>query len=122
MFFYNDPSFNGNDGILKRYKNTNGTDGNSPINTGSNYTAASTLYPDAEDLDGDNNLNQTEQYFQYIVDVKTPGDPNMQVGENFIIDKKTVTASLANGTTRIEIWYHFRIPINSYQSTCWRYS
>src|SRR6202008_4829277 len=52
--FYEDGSFNGNDGILKRYKDYNNPDGNSPINTGTTFTSAATLYPDAEDLDKDN--------------------------------------------------------------------
>ena len=34
------------------------------------YSSAATLYPDAEDLNRDNTLNETEEYFQYIVDIK----------------------------------------------------
>ncbi len=35
------------------------------INDGSEYSSAATLYPDAEDLNRDNTLNETEEYFQY---------------------------------------------------------
>ena len=59
-----------NVGILGRYKRINNPEGNSPVaSTSSNYSAAATLYPDAEDLNRDNTLNQTEEYFQYIVDI-----------------------------------------------------
>ena len=58
-------------GILGRYKKFNNPEGNSPVaSTGSTYSSAATLYPDAEDLNRDNTLNQTEEYFQYIVDIK----------------------------------------------------
>lgn len=113
---YRDDSFTGNDDILKRYKNFNGTEGNSPINTGSQYLAASTLYPDAEDLNRDNTLNETEEYFQYAVDLKPANNPLMSIGQNFIVDKKPVQVSLVNGQTRTETWYQFRIPIGSYNA------
>jgi cell surface protein SprA len=114
--FYEDPSFTSNDGIIKRYENYNNPEGNSPINTGTSYTSAATLYPDAEDLDRDNNLNQTEQYFQYRVTLKPKGDASMQIGNNFIIDTEMVNGSVPTGQPDPETWYHFRIPINAYTS------
>ncbi len=112
---YRDASFGGpTDGILARYKNFNNTEGNSPINSGSEFSTAATLYPDAEDLNKDNTLSETEEYFQYIVDIKPPTDPQMVIGKNFIVDKKSVTVNLVNGTPRNETWYQFRIPISDY--------
>ena len=111
---YRNASFGPNDGILARYKNYNSPEGNSPIDNGGEFSSAATLYPDAEDLNRDNTLNQTEEYFQYVVDLKPNSAPEMQIGQNFIVDKKTVSVSLANGTTRNETWYQFRIPVNSY--------
>ncbi len=102
-------------GILGRYKRFNNPEGNSPVaSTGSTYSSAATLYPDAEDLNRDNTLNQTEEYFQYIVDIKPPNQPEMAIGTNFIVDKKTALVNLANGSSRNEIWYQFRIPIGQY--------
>jgi cell surface protein SprA len=103
-------------GILGRYKNYNNPQGNSPIATGNEtFTSASTLYPDAEDLNRDNTLNQTEEYFQYIVDIKPSTAPEMVIGTNYIVDKKVVTISgLADGTARPETWYQFRIPISEF--------
>jgi cell surface protein SprA len=101
-------------GIIGRYKNFNNPEGNSPVNTGSTFSSAATLYPDAEDANRDNTLNQTEEYFQYIVDIKQPAQPEMSIGNNFIVDKKVVNVNLVNGTSRNEIWYQFRIPIGAY--------
>ncbi|HET7114904.1 MAG TPA: cell surface protein SprA, partial [Hanamia sp.] len=101
--------------ILERYKRYNNPQGNSPIaDNNSQYSSAATLYPDQEDLNGDNTLNQTESYFQYMVDLKPPTDPEMTVGNNFIIDKKVVGVNLVDGTSRSETWYKLRIPIESY--------
>ena len=112
---YQDPSIPAGTGILARYKNFNGPDGNSPITTG-NTTTAATIYPDQEDLDNDNVLNQDEEYFQYEVDLKPKSDPEMVVGSNFIVGIRLDTVTYANGTTNIEQWYDVRIPITSYQS------
>ena len=111
---YRDAGFGASDGILIRYKNFNNPDGNSPINTGGEFTSAATLYPDVEDLNRDNTLNEIEEYFQYTVDLKPASAPEMTIGTNFIVDKKVVPVNLVNGTTRNETWYQFRIPIGSY--------
>lgn len=104
-----------NAGILQRYKKFNNPQGNSPIaDNNSQYSSAATLYPDQEDLNHDNTLNETEEYFQYIVDLKPPTDPEMAIGSNYIIDKKVIAVQLADGTSRNETWYQMRIPIDSY--------
>jgi cell surface protein SprA len=112
---YRDAIFTPNDGLLARYKNFNGTEGNSPINSGSVFTTAGTFYPDAEDFNRDNTLSETEEYYQYKVDLRRPSDPLMQIGSNYIVDKKNVPILLENGQTRTEIWYQLRIPVNSYE-------
>ncbi len=111
---YRDAGFSGSDGILKRYKSYNGPEGNSPISNGGEFSSAATLYPDAEDLNKDNTLNETEEYFQYIVDIKPKDAPEMLIGNNYIVDKKEVPINLVNGSVRNETWYQFRIPIGSY--------
>ena len=111
---YRNAMFNGNDGILARYKNFNSPEGNSPIDNGGEFTSAATLYPDAEDLNRDNTLNETEEYFQYIVDIKPSNDPRMSIGQNYIVDKKLVNIPLVDGTSRPETWYQFRVPIAEY--------
>lgn len=103
-------------GITGRYKKFNNPEGNSPVaSNSSTYSSAATLYPDAEDLNKDNTLNQTEEYFQYIVDLKPKTAPEMAIGTNFIVDKKDVAVNLVDGTSRQETWYQFRIPISQYE-------
>jgi cell surface protein SprA len=45
-------------GILRRYKDFNLNQGNSPVSESSTTLSASTLYPDNEDLNRDNTLNE----------------------------------------------------------------
>lgn len=110
--WYRDASFDiNNASILSRYKNYNNSQGNSPVSNNNTFTPAATVYPDNEDLNRDNTLNETEQYFQYKVDLK----PNMQVGSNYITDKRTVPITYANGSTAQETWYLFRVPVQQYE-------
>ena len=84
--WYRDGSYDNGAGtdILARYKRVNGPDGNSPVsNDNSAFSQAATNYPESEDLNRDNTMNETEEYFQYRVDLK----PNMQIGENYVVDK-----------------------------------
>ena len=100
-------------GILRRYKDINNPNGNSPIaNTNSDFVNAFTQYPDAEELNRDNTLNEVEEYFQYKVDIV----PFMTAGSNFITDVRNVNVKLADGNTRNENWYLFRIPVSEFES------
>ena len=103
-----------NTGILGRYKDFNNPQGNSPIFSGSSqFSPAATLYPDNEDLNRDNTLNETEEYYQYEVDLAK----DMQVGTTkYLTDKKQVSVRYPNGTTGTENWYLFRVPIRDYES------
>ncbi|MFN8290082.1 MAG: cell surface protein SprA [Chitinophagaceae bacterium] len=111
---YRDPSFDQGTpaGILERYKNINNPHGNSPVaENNTQFINAFTQYPDQEELNRDNTMNEVEEYFQYKVDIL----PNMSVGTNYITDKRVVSVNLANGSTRAETWYLFRIPVDQYQ-------
>ncbi len=105
-----------NTGILERYKKFNNPQGNSPVASNNvAYTSASTLYPDNEDLNRDNTLNEVEEFFQYHLELKSRNDPLMQVGQNYIADRREVDVKLADGNSRKETWYLFRIPIKQYE-------
>ncbi len=111
--WYRDPSYDAaGTGILGRYKNFNNPQGNSPLATNSSqFTSAATLYPDNEDLNRDNTLNETETYYEYQIQLK----PGMDVGITpYITDKRTVTVNSADGVRRTENWFLFRIPIRGY--------
>jgi cell surface protein SprA len=109
---YRDPSFTANDGILARYKSFNNPQGNSPVATQNDQFNAFTLYPDQEELNRDNTMNEVEEYFQYKVDLY----PGMDITNNpYITDVRSAPARLADGSTRYETWYLFRIPVKDYQ-------
>ncbi|UKT63211.1 cell surface protein SprA [Pedobacter mucosus] len=106
-----------NAGILKRYEKYNGTEGNSKTAQQSQEelgleNSASTSLPDGEDINRDNNMTQSDEYFQYKVSVR-PAD--LVVGQNFITDKVISQVRLANGNAQAVSWYQFRIPIGQYQ-------
>ncbi|RYF92126.1 MAG: cell surface protein SprA, partial [Chitinophagaceae bacterium] len=67
-----------------------------------------TLYPDQEEFNRDNTLNELEEYFQYKVELR---NSEFQVGRNFITDERSITPS--GGMA--EKWYLFRIPVADYQ-------
>ncbi|SKC41742.1 cell surface protein SprA [Ohtaekwangia koreensis] len=97
--------------ILQRYKDYNGQDGNSPIASSSAISYSSYLTPDNEDINADNTLNETEEYYQYDIDLK-PG--KLAVDNEYIVDKITTTNT--NELEESVTWYLFRIPIREYES------
>jgi cell surface protein SprA len=103
---YRDASYTNRDGILQRYKQINNPQGNSPVaSSNDQFVSAFTLYPDQEEFNRDNTLNELEEYFEYKVELK-PQDL-AEVGKNFITDVRSFTP---NGGVA-EKWYLFRIPI-----------
>ena len=121
----NDPSgddfhyFRGTDydqqnlGILDRYKNYNGVEGNSPTSAMSkeSYPTSGTTLPDMEDINRDNTLNLTESYFQYRISLR-PED--LQVGKNNIVDEVEYQPDLEYNKTKVK-WFQFKVPIAEYQ-------
>ncbi len=106
-----------NTGILGRYKAFNNPQENSPITDASSaFSFAATTIPESEDINRDNTLNESEDYFQYRIDMMPSNDPRMQVGENFIVNKQSVNVKLPNGQTEPETWYQFKVPIREYQN------
>jgi cell surface protein SprA len=89
--------------ILDRYKYYNNLDGNSPV---SNMEQYSNL-PDGEDVNGDKTMSETENYYQYKISLRPQ---EMVVGQNFITDKVTYNARLANGDRSEVAWYQFKVP------------
>lgn len=104
----NDPRYSS---ILERYKKYNGNEGNSPSETQytESYTTNNSTLPDQEDINGDNTLSESENYYQYVIEL----DPNkmQKAGQNFIADIREVSVQVANGQTKTLKWYQFRVPI-----------
>ena len=95
--------------ILERYKYYTGTEGNS---LASSELAAKTT-PDIEDINQDNTMNETEKYYEYVIDL----DPaKMQVGSNYISNVREASVKLRNGSTETVKWYQFKVPIKSGRS------
>ena len=103
-------------GIIDRYRNYNGTDGNSPI-AFSDTDRGSSAEPDAEDVNRDQTMNTIDSYFEY----KIPIEKNMRVGGHpFVTDvRENVNVELPNGQTLVTRWIQFKVPIdkNYYQGT-----
>ena len=100
--------------ILRRYKRINNPQGNSPDSDMRNesYDTSYKTMPDVEDINQDYTLNEYEKYYQYHVSIR-PED--MEVGKNFIVDKRVTAPKLRNGKTEDVTWYQFRIPLSEYE-------
>ena len=98
--------------IIERYKYYNNTEGNSPSSSGETYSSAAKNSPDIEDTNQDFTMDEYENFFQYHISLRPE---NMQVGSNYITDKRTVLTSLRNGAIESVNWYKFRIPVEDYE-------
>lgn len=107
--FYMSDKFTGSQAasIVERYKYFRNPEGNSEANS---LNVASQT-PDAEDINKDYNLDQTENYNQYVIKLD---QPSLSLGSNNIVDVKTVKATFQNGQTSDVKWYLFRIPVANY--------
>ena len=120
--FNNDPSadnytnyLNTQGSIIERYKNFNGTEGNTPFNiannTNYNYGATgNNTFPDTEDIDRDQTMNTIESYYEYELDIK----PNISINDRYVADIKETTVTLPNGNQQTSRWIQFKVPINEY--------
>ena len=95
-------------GIIERYKYYNGLEGNSPTDKQSPepYSTAASITPNTEDINNDNTLNESENYFQYKIILKPQF---MKVGFNYIVDE--VIGRNKNGDP--VKWFQFRIPLRN---------
>ncbi len=98
----------GSGSILDRYKNYNGTQGNSPLEVTEQFRGSYTT-PDTEDLNRDNTMNTIDRYFQYRI----PIGKNMKVGIHpFLVDvRENDNIELPNGQVTSSRWLQFRVPV-----------
>ena len=94
--------------ILDRYKNYNGTDGNTPLSF-SDTDRGNTTEPDTEDINRDQSMNTINSYFEYRI----PITKTMAVGNHpFITDvRENVKVMVPNGDEINTRWLQFKIPI-----------
>ncbi len=103
---------------LERYKKFNGMENNSRTTEQSpeSYPTASSLVPNVEDINQDNNLSTVESYYQYHISLNS-NPSNWSVGNNYITNVyQTTGQNIKDGTTKPITWYQFKIPIRSPES------
>ena len=95
-------------GVLERYKNYNGTQGNSPV-AFSDTDRGNTTEPDSEDINRDQSMNTIDSYFEYRI----PISKSMGVGNHpFITDvRENVKVAVPNGDEITTRWIQFKIPV-----------
>lgn len=92
--------------ILDRYKNYNGTDGNSPVDVGDTNRGSTTL-PDTEDVNRDNTMNTIDAYYRYIV----PIAPGATPGQGYVVDERPFDVDAPNGQRARGRWLLYKIPV-----------
>ncbi|MDB5273359.1 MAG: sprA [Chitinophagaceae bacterium] len=100
--------------IPSRYKNNNGYENNSPVNSGTGITPSNTSYPDNEDLNQDQTINDLEAYYEYSVNIDAVNLASTNVGNNFIVSQQIIHPRDGGND---ETWLQFRIPIRSPTTT-----
>jgi len=99
-----------------RYSSFNNPEGNSQPPEG-NRVNSGTNFPDNEDIDDDNTMNETEAYFQYKIPLRRVDSDSSSSGyaldwrnNEFVTD--VIRDSLGSG----RVWYRFKIPLDQYQA------
>ncbi len=97
--------------ILQRYKRYNGLEYNSLARNNPEAPAQYQAYkntPDAEDINGDGTMNESNNYYQYEIDLS---DLRQEGNKGRITETRTYTITYDDLTTQEVTWYHFIIPI-----------
>lgn len=100
---------NANGDVLQRYKNYNGTQGNSPI-TVTDTNRGSTTVPDVEDINRDQTMNTIDNYFQFRI----PINPSIGTATSYITDERTSSRETPDGSVIESRWVQFKIPITDF--------
>ncbi len=109
FIFYDDPSFEGE--ILPiRYKRWNNPQGNAP--SGTTARVRGNPLPDAEDLNNNKSLDQSERYYKYEISLRNANGEVDLDSTSFITESRAIENPF-NGEE--EKWYRFRIPLTSGQ-------
>ena len=97
--------------VLERYRNYNGTQGNSPVSVTDANRGNSTV-PDIEDINKDNTMDGFNAYYEYSIDIK----PGMNVGiSKYVTNVMETIAPIPGasfGETTPSRWIQFKIPVS----------
>lgn len=99
--------------VLQRYKNFNGTQGNSPIGV-SDTNRGSTTVPDVEDINRDQTMNTIDNYYQFRI----PINANMTTATPYIIEERETNPAVPglNQVVRAR-WLQIKIPIADFNQS-----
>ena len=95
--------------LVERYKYFRNPDGNSKAGS----LEVSSQTPDAEDINRDYNLDQSESYNQYTINLDKA---SLALNQNFIVDVKEVKSKFQNGQEGTNKWYLFRVPVSQFDT------
>ncbi len=102
---------------LRRYKKYNGPEGNSPTESqypDANIPSSATNNPNIEDINKDNTLSETENYYQYKIKI-SPQDLNPNnIGQNYIVNVLDGAATIGNTQKNVK-WYQFKVPVTEFE-------
>ncbi|WP_449559408.1 T9SS outer membrane translocon Sov/SprA [Kaistella sp.] len=109
--FYLSDKFQGpqSSSLAERYKYFRGPEGNSQSNT----LEVATQTPDAEDVNRDYNLDQSENYAQYTINLDKS---SLALGQKYIVDEKEVDVKFQNGQAGKNKWFLFRVPVADFDA------
>ncbi|PZR13822.1 MAG: cell surface protein SprA [Flavobacterium psychrophilum] len=95
--------------VLDKYKNYNGTQGNSPVDIGSTNRGSTTL-PDTEDINRDNTMNTIDSYYRY----KIPISPGQMPGEGYLVDQRKFDRPVPGGGANAKgRWLLYKVPVDA---------
>lgn len=104
-------------GVLERYKKYNGLEGNSLPPEDASYSGyqSSRNTPDVEDINQDNTLNESDNYFEYTIQFPE-GKRSMEVGDcdGFLTEVNETQVLTQDGKMQAVKWYHFKVPLSEY--------
>ena len=101
--------------VLHRYLYYKQPDGNSNLDRLPDGTPkANSTFPDDEDINQDNTLDQIEEYFQYKIDLS---QADLKVGTGYVADSIRVYAERVDKGAKPDsvTYYQLKIPIREYQ-------
>ncbi len=97
-------------GIVQRYNDYNGTQGNSPTSV-SNEDRGNTTFPTAEDVNRDNTMNTIDSYFEYEIPIFPGMDVGTDGGTGYVTDIREGNRTILNGQNHGYRWLRFKVPI-----------
>ncbi len=102
---------------LKRYKKYNNPEGNSPTEKqypDAGIPSAASNNPNIEDINRDNTLSESENYYQYRIKISPSDLSPSNVGNNFIVNVLQGTADIG-GVQKAVNWYQFKVPVTQFE-------